>query len=166
MADLGAGMVRGGGDPVMGMTMGDTSSSSSEDDEDDEDDQDRDENMDGAADGSVNGDGNGAPAKRKPNRKPKASTAPWAKLPKPQSVVRCPPINWAQYGVVGESLDKLHAEQVAAPTLGMPATLGPGGTFEFKAGDSREPARRLVGIAAPYEPGKDKIEKKTKGPRR
>ncbi|KAL2262855.1 hypothetical protein VTK26DRAFT_9242 [Humicola hyalothermophila] len=53
----------------------------------------------------------------------------WRTLPKPQTVVRCPPINWAQYGVVGESLDKLHAEQLAAPTPGTPAVLGPGGTY-------------------------------------
>lgn len=95
--------------------------------------------------------------------------APWSKLPKPQTVVRCPPINWAQYGVVGESLDKLHAEQIAAPTLGAPVVLGPGGTYEFKAGDaqiSSEPGRRIPGIAAPYAPGKDKIEKKAKGSRR
>jgi hypothetical protein len=102
------------------------------------------------------------------------STAPggssaWSKLPKPQNVVRCPPINWAQYGVVGESLDKLHAEQVAAPSPGAPIVLGPGGTYEFKGGDGLspgEPARRLVGIAAPYTPGKDKVEKKAKGARR
>ncbi|KAK3362939.1 hypothetical protein B0T25DRAFT_525842 [Lasiosphaeria hispida] len=94
----------------------------------------------------------------------------WRKLPKPQSVVRCPPINWVQYGVVGESLDKLHAQQVAAPTPGAPLSLGPGGTYSFKAGDlsnpSGEPPRRLVGIAAPYTPGRDKIEKKAKGGRR
>ena len=82
--------------------------------------------------------------------------------------MRCPPINWAQYGVVGESLDKLHAEQIAAPTLGVPATLGSGGTYEFKASEpsAAEPARRLVTIAAPYAPGKDKIAKKTRGGKR
>ncbi|KXX83059.1 hypothetical protein MMYC01_200516 [Madurella mycetomatis] len=103
------------------------------------------------------------------------ATAPaaWRKLPKPQNVVRCPPINWAQYGVVGESLDKLHAEQVAAPTPGAPVALGPGGTYEFKAGSDQAAAaageqqpRRLVGIAAPYTPGKDKLEKKGKGGKR
>lgn len=105
---------------------------------------------------------------RKGKRKGKQKTAhAWSKLPKPQTVVRCPPINWAQYGVVGESLDKLHAEQVAAPTPGVPKVLGPGGTYEFKAGERSggEPGRRLVGIAAPYTPGKDRIEKKTKGKR-
>ncbi|KAK4042106.1 hypothetical protein C8A01DRAFT_44879 [Parachaetomium inaequale] len=96
---------------------------------------------------------------------------PWQRLPKPQSVVRCPPVNWAQYGVVGDSLDKLHAEQVAAPTPGAPMVLGQGGTYEFKAGGSEqagaatggEQPRRLVGVAAPYNPMRDKVEKKGKG---
>ncbi|KAK3383389.1 hypothetical protein B0T24DRAFT_604782 [Lasiosphaeria ovina] len=100
-----------------------------------------------------------------------AAAAAWRKLPKPQNVVRCPPVNWAQYAVVGESLDKLHAEQVAAPSLGAPAVLGPGGAYEFKAGAQKAPAnepppRRLVGIAAPYTPGRDKLEKKAKGAKR
>lgn len=102
------------------------------------------------------------------------AAAAWRKLPKPQNVVRCPPINWAQYGVVGGSLDKLHAEQVAAPTPGAPVALGPGGTYEFKAGSHQAAAsaageqqpRRLVGIAAPYTPGKDRLEKKGKGGKR
>ncbi|KAG7292223.1 hypothetical protein NEMBOFW57_002258 [Staphylotrichum longicolle] len=68
-------------------------------------------------------------------------------LPKPQTVVRCPPINWAQYGVVGDSLDKLHAEQLAAHP-GAPAVLGPGGTYEFKAGD-----RSTGGAGAGAGPG-------------
>ncbi|KAK3693840.1 hypothetical protein B0T22DRAFT_53127 [Podospora appendiculata] len=94
--------------------------------------------------------------------------AAWRKLPKPQTVVRCPPVNWAQYGVIGESLDKLHAEQIAAPTPGAPTVLGPGGTYEFKAGPlaTGESGKRLVGIAAAYMPGRDKIDKKTKGGKR
>ena len=89
---------------------------------------------------------------------------PWSELPARQDVVRCPPINWAQYAVVGESLDKLHAEQKRSPDLGVPATLGPGGTYEFKGeGEKRE----LLGVAAPYTPGRDKIvDKKTNAPRR
>jgi hypothetical protein len=98
-----------------------------------------------------------------PSRTAATDAKAWRRLPKPQNVVRCPPINWTQYGVVGESLDKLHAEQRAAPTLGKPAMLGPGGTFEFRAGDTVPTGgqqRRLVGVAAPYAPGKDKIDKK------
>jgi hypothetical protein len=118
------------------------------------------------------------PKRKKGKQKPTTSSPaapPWQTLPKPQSIVRCPPINWAQYGIVGESLDKLHAEQVAAPTPGAPMALGPGGTYEFKAGAADqggsaagggEQPRRLVGVAAPYNPMRDKVEKKGKGGKR
>lgn len=90
---------------------------------------------------------------------------PWENLPKPQNVVRCPPINWSQYAVVGESLDKLHADQIARPSQGAPATLGPNGTYEFTGvpGGNQRP---FVGVAAPYAPGKDRIDKKPKGGKR
>ncbi|KAK4144710.1 uncharacterized protein C8A04DRAFT_27649 [Dichotomopilus funicola] len=149
-----------------------------------------------------------------PNRKTKqqnpndsshspSTTAPtppvWRQpLPKPQNIVRAPPINWAQYGIVGESLDKLHAEQLAAPTPGAPMTLGQGGAFEFRAGGNQNqvpnqasaspgttpggggtrgggettrgeqpsPPRRLVGVASPYNPLRDKLDKKGKGGKR
>ena len=110
---------------------------------------------------------------RKERRRKKQSSAsapPWRTLPKPQSVVRCPPINWSQYGVVGESLDKLHAEQQRAPTQGVPATLKPGPqglTYEFKGESSGSGEQKtLVGVAAPYAPGKDKLEKKPRGGKR
>lgn len=110
---------------------------------------------------------------KKRKKQPSAPPPAWRTLPKPQNVVRCPPINWSQYGVVGESLDKLHVEQQRAPSRGAPATLkpGPGGlTYEFKgessgsSGSSEQ--NRLVGIAAPYAPGKDKLEKKPRGGKR
>ncbi|KAK5987312.1 hypothetical protein PT974_11437 [Cladobotryum mycophilum] len=85
----------------------------------------------------------------------------WSSLPKQQDVLRCPPINWSQYGVVGESLDKLHAEQVARPTEGTPAAIGSGGMYEFKGGDGKQ--ERYGGVAAPFSPLKDKIEKKPRG---
>lgn len=88
------------------------------------------------------------------------STREWASLPKKQDVVRCPPINWSQYAVVGESLDKLHNEQVTHPTQGAPFAVGAGGAYEFK-GDGKQ--ERYDGVAAPYAPGKDKIDRKTKG---
>lgn len=81
-------------------------------------------------------------------------------IPKAQDVVRCPPINWSQYAVVGESLDKLHAEQVTRPTQGTPAVVGAGGMYQFKGGDGKQ--EEYPGVAAPYAPLKDKIEKKTK----
>lgn len=83
----------------------------------------------------------------------------WSSLPQPQDVVRCPPINWAQYAVVGSSLDKLHAEQVSRPTQGTPASVGADGTYEFR-GDGRRD--RYPGVAAPYAPTKDRIERKPK----
>lgn len=101
---------------------------------------------------------------KKKKKQPSAPAPAWRTLPKPQNVVRCPPINWSQYGVVGESLDKLHAEQQRAPNQGVPAALKPGGgglTYEFKGGaGSSGRQETLVGVAAPYAPGKDKIGKK------
>ncbi|CAI4216484.1 unnamed protein product [Parascedosporium putredinis] len=95
----------------------------------------------------------------------KADKGPtWRKLPGRQDVVRCPPINWAKYAVVGESLDKLHADQKANPIQGAPATFAPDGTYEFK-GDGEK--TQFIGVAAPYTPGRDKlVGKKPKVPRR
>lgn len=84
----------------------------------------------------------------------------WTTLPKPQEVVRCPPINWSQYAVVGDSLDKLHAEQVARPTQGTPAAYIPGhaGMYEFRGGDGRQ--ETYQGAAVPYNPVKDRVDRK------
>lgn len=88
---------------------------------------------------------------------------PWPTIPTPQSVVRCPPINWTQYAVIGDSLDKLHADQQARPTDGLPAKPGPDGNLIFNEGP-----RRLseAVVAAPYTPGKDRIEKPKKSGKR
>lgn len=64
-------------------------------------------------------------------------------LPEMQDVVRCPPINWAKYHVVGESLDKLHEEQRRRPDPGEPRT------------DDRPPEHA---ISAPYNHFTDKVE--------
>ncbi|RDL38566.1 uncharacterized protein BP5553_02906 [Venustampulla echinocandica] len=81
----------------------------------------------------------------------------WPALPTPQNIVRCAPINWTQYAVVGESLDKLHKEQQARPSEGMPQQVGPDGQLLFGG----EGQRRVsdMGVAAPYQPGRDKIDK-------
>ena len=50
-------------------------------------------------------------------RNPSASSR-FPPIPTPQNIVRCPPINWAMYHVVGESLDRLHAEQQRQPGAG------------------------------------------------
>lgn len=60
-------------------------------------------------------------------------------VPKPQDVVRCPPIEWAKYNIVGESLDKLHRDQQERP------------------GDFGSSQRDSV-IAAPYNPFVDQLD--------
>ncbi|OHE98870.1 hypothetical protein CORC01_05766 [Colletotrichum orchidophilum] len=137
LADLGAGKVHTQGDKLFA-----ESDSDSDDDE-----------TEGKADGSA------------AQGKAKEPPQPWESLPKPQNVVRCPPINWSQYAVVGESLDKIHTDQLARPSQGAPATLGPSGAYEFK-GEPGGNQRPFIGVAAPYAPGKDRIEKKAKGAKR
>jgi len=70
------------------------------------------------------------------------SSTKFPPVPQPQNVVRCPPINWAKYHVVGESLDKLHEEQRRYPSSG-DSTSG-----------IRAPEHR---IAAPYSPFADRV---------
>ena len=66
-------------------------------------------------------------------------------IPGPQNVVRCPPINWAKYHIIGEPLDRLHEEQRRRPI----------------SGESRmeeEPVRAVEHvIAAPYNPWTDRL---------
>lgn len=66
-------------------------------------------------------------------------------VPGPQNIIRCPPINWAKYHIVGEALDKLHEEQRARPTPGQP-----------RRDDDPLRAPKHV-IAAPYSPWTDKV---------
>jgi hypothetical protein len=86
----------------------------------------------------------------------------WTNIPQPQNVVRCPPINWSQYAVVGDSLDKLHNEQVTRPNQGTPATIGANGIYEFRGEGKQE---RYQGVAAPYAPTQDRLNKKPKSRR-
>ncbi|KAF5653434.1 hypothetical protein F25303_2306 [Fusarium sp. NRRL 25303] len=86
----------------------------------------------------------------------------WTTLPQPQNVVRCPPINWSQYAVVGDSLDKLHNEQVTRPNQGTPATIGANGMYEFRGEGKQE---RYQGVAAPYNPTQERLNKKPKSRR-
>ncbi|MCJ1315408.1 hypothetical protein MMC15_000727 [Xylographa vitiligo] len=66
-------------------------------------------------------------------------------IPAPQNVVRCPPVNWAKYLIVGEALDNLHEEQRSRPSSGEPQR-----DFEtFRESDHV--------VAAPYRPWADKI---------
>ncbi|KAK4159168.1 hypothetical protein QBC43DRAFT_327703 [Cladorrhinum sp. PSN259] len=179
IADLAAGRISISGEqPSMFNPPNPTSSDSDSNSEEEDDSEDSETEIKTEGEGERGGgDSTATPKRRKQKTKkpPKdEQAAAWRNLPKPQNVVRCPPVNWSQYGVVGESLDKLHAEQTKAPTPGAPVVLGPGGMYEFKAGDNHqtginsqsERPQRLIGIAAPYVPGRDKLDKKGKGGRR
>ena len=64
-------------------------------------------------------------------------------IPKAQNVVRCPPINWAKYRVVGEALETLHEQQQLRP---------PNGQLK-----DAEISTAPYLIAAPYSPWRDKL---------
>lgn len=66
-------------------------------------------------------------------------------IPQPQNVVRCPPVNWAKYHIVGEPLDKLHDEQKRYPGSTEPPRTQQG---------TRAPPHR---VAAPYSPFTDGV---------
>ncbi|KAF1951836.1 hypothetical protein CC80DRAFT_187153 [Byssothecium circinans] len=80
-------------------------------------------------------------------RKPKFPT-----IPQPQNVIRCPPVNWAKYHVVGESLDKMHEEQKKYPGSAEPPRTQQG---------TRAPPHA---VAAPYSPFTDGIAKSQSTP--
>ncbi|KAI1810784.1 hypothetical protein GGS20DRAFT_565976 [Poronia punctata] len=126
-----------------------------DDDDDDDDDSDSDSDMEDVGQSTSNNTQDPAT-----NQEGIEATErkPWESIPKPQNIVRCPPINWSQYAVVGESLDKLHNEQVMRPAQGTPAIVTSDGRYEFKGGDDG-PGERYLGVAAPYAPGRDKIDR-------
>ncbi|KAL9949084.1 hypothetical protein ACHAO3_002467 [Verticillium nonalfalfae] len=166
LADLTANKIRGQQDPLFPTAQA-HDSSSSEDESDDDDEPGAAPSGDVPLTGGSAVDGD-PPRQPKTKSKPKSAEPPkpWKNLPRPQNVVRCPPINWAQYAVVGDSLDKLHAEQRARPNQGQPAVVGSDGAFEFKGSTDGNRAD-FVGVAAPYMPGRDKLEnKKPRGGRR
>ena len=63
-------------------------------------------------------------------------------IPGPQNVIRCPPINWDRYHIVGEPLDKLHEDHRRRPPSGEGSST------------STRPAHT---VAAPYSPWRDAI---------
>lgn len=113
------------------------------------DEDDSDEEMEGAENAKRKAPETQAVASAKDDEK-------WGPLPTPQNVVRMPPINWEKYGVVGDSLEKIHKDQVARPVEGMPQKMGPDGRFQPGPDGQR---REYSGVAAPYNPLKDRIEK-------
>ena len=70
-------------------------------------------------------------------------------IPTPQNIVRCPPINWAKYHVVGKPLEKLHEEQRSRPSPGIPHQ-------DEVRSQVADGAAEAV-IAAPYRPFVDKV---------
>ncbi|OCK85133.1 hypothetical protein K432DRAFT_377973 [Lepidopterella palustris CBS 459.81] len=77
---------------------------------------------------------------------PDSSTSKFPPIPTPQNIFRCPPVNWAKYHIVGESLDKLHEEQKQRPSLGEPLR-----------GDQSSGRAPVHVIAAPYSPFTDRL---------
>lgn len=76
--------------------------------------------------------------------------AAWSKfpaIPQPQNIVRCPPVEWAKYHIVGEPLDKMHEEQRKWPGSSEPPRIANG---------TRAPPHS---VAAPYSPFKDGVAK-------
>jgi len=134
---------------------------SDEEDSDDDGDGDGDVEMKTDPAGAVDGQGKQPTAKTKARKPPKKA---WHNLPQPQAVVRMPPVNFDKYGVVGEALDKLHAEQLRRPPQGAPAAIAADGTYTFRAG--APPGPEYQGIAAPLNPLRDKLEKKGRGSKR
>lgn len=59
--------------------------------------------------------------------------------------------------MVGESLEKLHRDQVERPSEGVPQRVASDGSLV--AGGEGHRRQGDLGIAAPYQPGRDKIEK-------
>lgn len=151
-----------------------------DEDEDEEDssesDEDEDEEVVKVNGHGQNGEGssrNGGglePSPMKARKKGKGTARPpkaaWLNLPQPQSVARSPTINWSQYGVRGEALDKLHDEQISAPTRGTPATVKADGTYDFKGGHNPDDGKKLAGVAAPYSAFRDKLDKKSRSSKR
>ncbi|KAF4121377.1 Conserved hypothetical, protein [Geosmithia morbida] len=78
-----------------------------------------------------------------------------------QAIASCPQINWEQYAVVGEPLDRLHAEQVSRPPETAPSVYSGGvyesGTPAAAAAGSGSLARpeEYRGPLAPYSPWRD-----------
>jgi hypothetical protein len=66
-------------------------------------------------------------------------------IPQPQNIVRCPPVNWAKYHIVGEPLDKMHEEQRKWPGSSEPPRTYQG---------NRAPPHA---VASPYSPFTDGV---------
>lgn len=70
----------------------------------------------------------------------------YPEIPGAQDVVRCPPVVWAQYGVVGESLDKMHQDQRRRPSEGQPGRIMADGRI-VPGGEGKK--KEYTGIGVP-----------------
>jgi hypothetical protein len=77
----------------------------------------------------------------------KAPCTRFPAIPQPQNIVRCPPVEWAKYHIVGEPLDKMHEEQRKWPGSSEPPRIANG---------MRAPPHS---VTAPYSPFKDGVAK-------
>lgn len=84
------------------------------------------------------------------------------KIPKPQNVVRMPPINWAKYQIVGEPLDKMHQEQLLRPSSGEPRPYDYDTTQQPRQQQLPQQRAPEHVLAAPYRPLVDKLESPVK----
>lgn len=81
-------------------------------------------------------------ASRKAAVEPSSTQHQFPRIPGPQDVVRMPHVNWDKYGILGEPLESMHAQQQKWP-----------GTAPFGPHKGRE-----YTIAAPYSPFLDQLE--------
>jgi hypothetical protein len=73
------------------------------------------------------------------------ATSKFPSLPQPQNIIRCPPVEWAKYHIVGEPLDKMHEEQKRWPGSSEPPRTQHG---------QRAPPHA---VASPYSPFTDAV---------
>ncbi len=74
-----------------------------------------------------------------------------------------PPVNFDKYGVVGEALDKLHAEQVSRPPQGSPVAIAPDGTYSLKTAPRPAAGREYQGGCRALQPAKGQAGQETQG---
>lgn len=115
-----------------------------DEEDDDEDENDEEEVKLGAAQEGESIKSHPEDSKSSPTSKKDADTAKsFPRIPGPQSVVRMPPVNWDKYGIVGEPLESMHAQQ----------RRWPGSTSSIGQEKGREHT-----IAAPYSPFLDILD--------
>lgn len=74
-----------------------------------------------------------------------APDSKFGRFPSAQNVMRCPPVEWAKYHVVGEALDRLHEVQQHYPGYG-------------EDSHSHQDRPQPHSVAAPYQPFMDRLD--------